>query len=198
MPTPEKSFEQQSQVPFKKVVTTRPTEQPKGAHQSLRLGTIESRAEEPEPFKPQKPVEIIKAYQKYPEVAPPPPPPPAPPVQEVKAPIDTSKMTQPRVIEPLHDQPLYEGDQALFECRLQGHPLNVQWFKGDNEIKNQFRYKIAYDDKTGTARLLISTVFDDDAGKYTCKASNPIGECSTTANLGQTSSFILKKSTQLN
>lgn len=177
-------------------MTTRPNDQPKGVHHSpLRLGTIESKAEQhqAQPFDSfQKPVEIVKAYQKYPE--PPqyqPPPPPPPPLMKphqvheapAQLPIDPSAMTKPRVIDPLTDQPLIEGGQALFECRLQGHPLNIQWFKNDTELKNQFRFKISYDDKTGMARLFISTVFDDDAGKYTCRASNAIGDCSTNASL---------------
>jgi hypothetical protein len=66
---------------------------------------------------------------------------------------------------------------------VEGNPLQVQWFKGPRELFNQFRYKMSHDPETGVARLAGGTVLEDDAGEYTCRVSNPIGDVSTTAAL---------------
>lgn len=151
----------------------------------MKLGTIESSkvelpiaAEHPA----QKPVEIVRAYQKYPKSEPDHEHFPSA-VTEPMKPVDPSSITKPKVLEHLKDADLIEGGQAVFECRLQGHPLTIQWFKGERELKNQYRYKMGYDDRTGVARLVLSTVLEDDADVYTCRASNSIGEALTSAKL---------------
>jgi titin len=92
-------------------------------------------------------------------------------------------VTKPRVLEELRDVNLVEGGRAVFECKILGSPLSIQWFKGDMEIKNQFRYKMSHDDNTGVTRLVINTVLEDDNGVYTCRASNTLGEVTTSAKL---------------
>lgn len=160
------------QEPFKKTVSTRPNEQARQGQTPLRLGTIESsKVELPMPVEPHK---------AYPSVS-----------HEAQLPIDPSALTKPRVLEELKNVDLVEGGQALFECRIQGHPLNIQWFKGDRELKNQYRHKIAFDDRTGLARLLIGTVLEDDAGVYTCRASNSIGDAQTSSKLVPTGLIFL-------
>ena len=65
----------------------------------------------------------------------------------------------------------------MFECKFDAvGPVNIQWFKGDKELKSQFRHKIGYDDNTGVAKLFVNTVFPDDADVYTCRLTNPQGE----------------------
>jgi hypothetical protein len=163
------------------VSTTRQqVEQIKQTTAPLRIGQIESsRVEMPigadTSPKQQKPVEIVKAYQKYPETR----------TSEVEMQESTMKgqPIKPIVLQPLRNVNLVEGGQAVFECKIQGNPLDIKWYKGDKELKNQYRHKISYDDRTHTAKLLISTVFEDDADQYTCRASNQLGEVSTSARL---------------
>jgi hypothetical protein len=147
----------------------------------LRIGQIESsRVELPigadvSP-KQQKPVEIVKAYQKYPETR-------TSEVETMQETVVTGQPSKPVVLQPLKNVNLVEGGQAVFECKIQGNPLDLKWYKGDKELKNQYRHKISYDERTHTARLLISTVLEDDADQYTCRASNQLGEVSTSARL---------------
>lgn len=145
--------------PYKKSMPTRSSDS-RPVPTPLNLGPIHSSKVEP-PSQPadNKPVEIIRAYQKYPATG------------------------IPKVVEHLKDTQLIEGGQAYFECRFEGEPLQIQWFKGDKEIKNQFRYKISFDDKTGIARLCIGTVLEDDSDVYTCRAFNSLGEAFTKAKL---------------
>lgn len=173
------------------MVSTRPTEQRQGPT-PIRLGPIESsKVEVPhlaEAPSANRPVEIIRAYQKYPtddqiEHFP-------SSAEPARVPIDPSSVTKPKVLENMKNVNLIEGGQALFDCRLQGHPLSVQWYKGDTEIKNQFRHKITYDERTGVARLLINTVLEDDAGIYTCRASNSVGEVTTSAKLAHAGIYL--------
>lgn len=153
-------------------------QQPVPQHQPLKLGTIESSRVEPAPLSPtkSKPVEIVRAYPKFeaPQQA---------QQQQPQQPIDASAMVKPKVLQELRDVNLVEGGQALFECRIQGNPLDIKWYKGDTELKNQFRYKISHDEKTGLARLFITTVLEDDVGSYTCRAVNQLGEASTSSRL---------------
>lgn len=119
------------------------------------------------PTTPQKPVEIVRAYQKYPEIA------------KAEAPqtiVDPSQMIRPRILEPLSNVEFVEGGPAVLQCRVEGNPLNVRWFKGPHELFNQFRYKMSHNPETGVVRMAIGTVLDDDAGEYSCRVSNPIGE----------------------
>lgn len=137
----------------KRSVSSRPSE---SRPTPLNLGAIKSSRVEPtEP----KPVEIIRAYQKYPD-------------QGI-----------PKVIEHLKDTSLVEGGQVYFQCRFDGHPLKIQWYKGDREITSQYRHRMSFDDKTGTAKLCIGTVLEDDSDVYICRAYNDLGEAFTKASL---------------
>ena len=40
-----------------------------------------------------------------------------------------------------------------------------------------------YDEPTGIARLVISTVLEDDSDVYTCRVTNSIGDAVTSARL---------------
>lgn len=90
----------------------------------------------------------------------------------------------PEFYMPLKDVSLIEGGQAVFQCGVQGkEPIKVQWFKQNQEISPQFRYKTAKDEKTGLCTFLITTTLEDDAGQYSCRAVNELGENVTSAYL---------------
>jgi len=145
---------------------------------------IEPQTQQPQPYnrpvpQVQKPVEIVRAYQKYPET---------PKVTEQPI-VDPSQMIRPRILEPLKNVEFIEGGPAVLECRVEGNPLNVRWFKGPYELFNQFRYKMLHDPQTGLCRLVIGTVLDDDAGEYSCRISNPIGEDVTASIMAPMGTF---------
>jgi hypothetical protein len=177
--------------PSKKQVTTaqRPTEQPQKTY-PLRFGSIESTRVDNVPYPSEPPkstVEIVRAYQKYSSDSQPHEPPFSPKypsgAQQPKTFMDPTAVTRPKILDQLRDANLVEGGHAVFECRVQGQPLSIQWFKGETPLKNQFRHKMFYDEPSGVVRLVISTVLEDDADVYTCRISNSIGDAVTSAKL---------------
>lgn len=187
--SPDRALDTEPKTPqsFKKVVSTKPlADQPKQV--PLRLGSIGSSKVELPPQavdNQHKPIEIIRAYPKYGEA-------PERPAEPEAKQQPEQQPTKPRVVEHLKNHDLIEGGQVCFECRFQGHPLNIQWFKGDYELRNQYRHKISYDEKTGKARLFISTVLEEDADVYTCRAYNSLGEAVTSAKLSPLGTFSFK------
>ena len=91
---------------------------------------------------------------------------------------------RPEFLVPLENVEAVEGGQAVFQCILQGkQPMKIQWYRGDKEITPQYRYKTSYDSNSGTCKLIISPTLDEDAGPYSCSATNDIGQAVSTANL---------------
>lgn len=176
-PSPEKVVEMRESV--RKIISAKFHEQPKT--QPIRMGPIESTRIEL-PVSPTKPVEFFHPIQKSSVEV------PAAPAVRLE-PVD-KQMTKPTLIEPLRNSDMVEGGQVVFECKIIGNPLNIKWYKGDTELKNQYRHRITYDEKTGVARLVITTVFEDDIGQYTCVASNPLGQVNTSSKLAPSSNFL--------
>jgi len=59
----------------------------------------------------------------------------------------------------------------------------VTWFRQGQEIEPSSDFQTGLDASTGTCVLEIPEVFPEDAGEFTCRAVNPFGEATTTANL---------------
>uniref|UniRef100_A0A0N5C356 Ig-like domain-containing protein n=1 Tax=Strongyloides papillosus TaxID=174720 RepID=A0A0N5C356_STREA len=84
--------------------------------------------------------------------------------------------------EPQH-QPLKPGGLAVIEARVVGNPQpQIYWFKDDKPLNN-YRIKTDYDATTGICLLTIPQMFNEDVGKYTCKAVNNISEVSISVNI---------------
>ena len=68
---------------------------------------------------------------------------------------------------------LIHGQQGVIECRASRKPLpNITWAKGRKDIDNSLS------EQTGAeaiGKIVIASVTDDDAGKYTVKAKNSAG-----------------------
>lgn len=72
---------------------------------------------------------------------------------------------------------LYEGQSAHYECRIEPYPdssLKVEWFHNGKPLQTGHRFRTAYD--FGFASLDILTVYGEDSGEYTCRATNRIGQ----------------------
>lgn len=77
---------------------------------------------------------------------------------------------------------LPHGDPLILKCLVEGHPKpNINWFKDGIPLKNDPRYRIDF--KDGEASLRIPESFQDDGGVYSCLATNPSGQDSTTSNV---------------
>ncbi|VDM80088.1 unnamed protein product [Strongylus vulgaris] len=79
----------------------------------------------------------------------------------------------------------------LMTCELRVPLPKVEWLKNGKPLQNYrlgynsilMRAKIEHDSQTGIVSLTIPQMFNDDAGEYSCKASNAHGEAVSTAQL---------------
>ena len=79
---------------------------------------------------------------------------------------------------------LKEGENAHFEGRLlptDDPTMTVEWFWNGKALKAGSRIRTFCD--FGFVILEISPVYPEDAGEYTCRAKNALGEAVTTATL---------------
>jgi len=85
-----------------------------------------------------------------------------------------------KAIEPVQ----YEvGSHALLEYTVTGVPLPVvQWYRGSNQMQPS-KYCIIVNNKDGSGYLKILDIQQSDSSLYSCKASNPFGETSCSAEL---------------
>lgn len=75
---------------------------------------------------------------------------------------------------------LIESQSAHYECRIEPYPdssLKVEWFHNDKPLTTGHRFRTAYD--FGFASLDILTVYAEDSGEYTCRATNRIGQATS-------------------
>merc|ERR1719288_270360 len=100
----------------------------------------------------------------------------------------SSAMTQgvaPRFTVPISNiEDLKEGENAHFEARLiptDDPTLNIEWYLDGKALKAGSRIRTFCD--FGFVILEISPVYPEDAGEYTCRAKNALGEAVTSATL---------------
>ncbi|XP_069607474.1 myosin light chain kinase, smooth muscle-like [Ranitomeya imitator] len=83
----------------------------------------------------------------------------------------------------LQDQSEVVGSSARFHCHIEGFPdPEVLWFFSGSPIQESKRFEIEYEE-SGSCTLIISDVSPNDAGVYTCQASNSHGQAVTSAKL---------------
>nr|CAD7264115.1 unnamed protein product [Timema shepardi] len=88
----------------------------------------------------------------------------------------------PTFITPLRDIAVVSGQTARFECIVQAEPPpNVLWSKNGRIIENCQDYQIQY--RNGVCRLTIPQAFPEDAGNYTCTATNMLGTIGSSGTL---------------
>jgi len=88
----------------------------------------------------------------------------------------------PRVLKHVTSASVKDGEPVTLNCTLGGaEQYDVIWLHNEKEIKpsKDFEYKSAGQ----THSLLITEIFPEDAGSYTCEAFNDIGECFSTCSL---------------
>ncbi|XP_074662091.1 titin-like isoform X2 [Tubulanus polymorphus] len=88
----------------------------------------------------------------------------------------------PTFTRPLQNTYIREGQRVTLECEVRAHPQPViRWYREDVEIKASPDYMITYD--LGISRLVIAEAFEQDAGKFTCTATNNLGTKSSFCHL---------------
>uniref|UniRef100_A0A493T1C8 Palladin n=1 Tax=Anas platyrhynchos platyrhynchos TaxID=8840 RepID=A0A493T1C8_ANAPP len=94
-----------------------------------------------------------------------------------------NQASPPQFTQKLRSQEVAEGNKVLLECRVAGNPVpDVSWFFEGKELQN-FSYIQIHSGSGGLHSLIIAEAFEDDTGRYTCLASNPLGSDSTSAEI---------------
>lgn len=76
-----------------------------------------------------------------------------------------------------------EGGEVVFNYKASGDPVpDVKWFKGAFQIQPS-RNCIILANPDGSGFINVKSTKVEDSGLYTCKASNPFGEASCSAEL---------------
>ncbi|XP_028966661.1 muscle M-line assembly protein unc-89-like [Galendromus occidentalis] len=105
------------------------------------------------------------------------------------------KGQRPIFVKALNPVETTDGSPVVFECRVVGTPTpSIRWFQNRREVKPSADFQPEFDAVTGFCRLVISEVYPDDQGIYTCRATNPFGEDETTAPLTVTDVELLETS----
>lgn len=79
---------------------------------------------------------------------------------------------------------LVEGQSAHYECRIEPYPdpnLQVEWFHNGRPLQNGHRFRTTCD--FGFAALDVLTVYAEDSGEYTCRATNRLGQAQSSIKL---------------
>lgn len=97
-------------------------------------------------------------------------------------PTTPGKETAPKILEPLKDQKVSEGQPISFRTRVSGKPAPIaQWYKQDKVIKPSKYFQMLKDREYYTLR--ISEAFPEDEGPYKCILTNQAGSVTATAKL---------------
>ncbi|XP_035212215.1 LOW QUALITY PROTEIN: titin-like, partial [Stegodyphus dumicola] len=103
--------------------------------------------------------------------------------------IEETRVTSPPVfITPLSGpNQLVEGHSSHLECRIEPYPdptMKIEWFFNGKPLPSGSRYRTMFD--FGFAALDILTVYAEDSGEYTIKATNSLGTSSSSARINVT------------
>lgn len=91
-------------------------------------------------------------------------------------------------------QVVKEGDDATFTAVVSGVPTpEIAWLKDKKMIGSSDRIKMTYNPDTHTCSMAIQKSTQEDIGVYSCRASNPAGKATCTANV-----VVVRKKTVLN
>ena len=101
---------------------------------------------------------------------------------------DRMRYKPPKVIVPLTDVRLSEGEPFTLECKIDGFPApKITWFKNGELLPASTRCTPDYNLKTYIATLKVDPANLSDIGSYRCFAQNKVGQDETSCK-----SFVLK------
>lgn len=98
---------------------------------------------------------------------------------------DTVVTEKPRFVTNLQGPTkLVEGQNTHFECRIEPYPdpsMKVEWFHNGKALTTGHRFRTVYD--FGFAALDILSVYPEDSGEYTIRATNRLGSCTSSLKI---------------
>jgi len=104
-------------------------------------------------------------------------------IHEEKITEEVTEYISPRFVEKLKPLRLMDGDKLTLECKVHASPTpKIEWLHNDQTIKENKDISILQDN-AGICTLTITEVFPEDAGRYTCHATNEIGEAITQTSI---------------
>lgn len=92
---------------------------------------------------------------------------------------------------------LVEQQSAHYECRIEPYPdpnLKVEWYHNGQPLTTGHRFRTTYD--FGFAALDVLTVYAEDSGEYTCRATNQLGSETSSISLNVQSKSGIVRETQ--
>uniref|UniRef100_A0A182TG18 Ig-like domain-containing protein n=1 Tax=Anopheles melas TaxID=34690 RepID=A0A182TG18_9DIPT len=111
---------------------------------------------------------------------------------------DVAVTVPPKFTTKLHGPTnLVEGQSAHYECRIEPYPdssLKVEWFHNGQPLTTGHRFRTTYD--FGFAALDVLTVYAEDSGEYTCRATNHLGSETSSIALNVTPKAGIVRETQ--
>ncbi|CAL1291290.1 unnamed protein product [Larinioides sclopetarius] len=92
---------------------------------------------------------------------------------------------KPEFIKKLSDMEANEGDLGLImNTTLKGYPPpSVKWYQGENSLENDKSFIITTENDGASHSLKVKKVNRSNAGKYTCEATNEMGQATTSGVL---------------
>lgn len=100
----------------------------------------------------------------------------------------TQSLERPIFATPISDRTITENSTSVkFTCSLLSNECDISWEKNGIPLRPSPKYSQTFTD--GLSILEIFDVGDEDAGKYSCIASNKFGESITSARLKVYSGF---------
>lgn len=97
---------------------------------------------------------------------------------EVKAKNNQCSASPPRILRPLMDCISTDEESWTLTCELTGNPTpSIRWYKEGKAISQSRDFKMVYNGHE--ASLVISEIYPEDQGRYTCVAKNKHGEAET-------------------
>jgi len=101
--------------------------------------------------------------------------------------VEDAKVEAPRFTKPLKDFDCAPGGCCVLECRVKGVPDKIVWKREGGEIEDSFEFRTLHRGEICT--LVIGELFPEDAGTFTCEASNAKGKCTTSCTLSVQGNF---------
>lgn len=81
------------------------------------------------------------------------------------------------------DLSLPDGEALVLKCKVGGYPPpKALWYKDGVQLRNEAPYELT-SGRAGDQKLTIPQSEEGDSGVYSCLASNPSGQDTTSCNV---------------